>query len=67
MLISIAGRVAKAFIAETEGVYHPSWTIEKVGEQIDAIRNTDRQWIIPSVPSGFVDHLQRSFEMARRG
>jgi NAD(P)-dependent dehydrogenase (short-subunit alcohol dehydrogenase family) len=67
MLISVAGRVAKAFLAETEGVFHPSWTIEKVGEQMNAIRNTDRQWILPSVPSGFAEHLQRSFEMATRG
>jgi NAD(P)-dependent dehydrogenase (short-subunit alcohol dehydrogenase family) len=67
MLISVAGRVAKAFIAETEGVYRPSWSIEQVGEDIDAIRDTDRQWIFPSVPSGFVDHLGRSFEMARKG
>ena len=66
MLISIAGRVAKAFIAETEGVYRPSWSIEEVAEQIEAIRDTERQWILPSVPSGYVDHLRRSFEMARR-
>jgi hypothetical protein len=29
MLISVAGRVAQAFIAETEGVYRPSWTINE--------------------------------------
>ncbi|MFD6108434.1 SDR family NAD(P)-dependent oxidoreductase, partial [Nocardia salmonicida] len=31
MLVSIAGRVARAFIAETPGVYQPSWSIEEVG------------------------------------
>ena len=66
MLVSIAGRVAKAFIAETPGVYHPSWSIEQVSEQIAAIRNTDAPWILPSVPSGFVDHLRRSFEIAKK-
>jgi NAD(P)-dependent dehydrogenase (short-subunit alcohol dehydrogenase family) len=67
MLISIAGRVAKAFVAETAGVYRPSWSIEQVGEEIDAIRNTDAPWILPVVPSGHVDHIRRSFAMAARG
>lgn len=67
MLISIAGRVAKAFIAETQGVYRPSWSIEEVADQIDAIRNTDGMWMLPPVPSGFIEHLQRSFAMAKRG
>lgn len=66
MLISIAGRVAKAFIAETEGVYRPSWTIEQVGEQLAAIRNTDAPKIFPVVPSGHVDHLRYSFAMAKK-
>ncbi|MFD8099230.1 SDR family NAD(P)-dependent oxidoreductase, partial [Nocardia fluminea] len=34
MLVSIAGRVARAFIAETPGVYQPSWSIEEVGARI---------------------------------
>jgi NAD(P)-dependent dehydrogenase (short-subunit alcohol dehydrogenase family) len=67
MLISIAGRIARAFIGESEGVYKPTWTIDQVGEQIDAIRNTDKPWIFPIVPSGHVDHIRKSFEMAVRG
>jgi NAD(P)-dependent dehydrogenase (short-subunit alcohol dehydrogenase family) len=67
MLVSMAGRVARAFIAETEGVYQPGWTAQQVGERIDAIRDSDRQWILPPLPSGFAEHIQRSFEMARRG
>jgi NAD(P)-dependent dehydrogenase (short-subunit alcohol dehydrogenase family) len=63
MLVSIAGRVARAAIAEAPGVYRPSWSIEQVGEQIDAIRNMDSPWILP-VASGHVDHIRRSFEMA---
>ncbi len=66
MLISMAGRVAKALIAETEGVYRPSWSIDGVADQIDAIRDTGKLWMLPSV-SGYLDHLQRSFEMARKG
>ena len=64
MFISMAGRVARALIAETEGVYRPSWSIDDVAEQIDGIRDTDRLWMLPSV-TGYMDHLQRSFEMAR--
>lgn len=67
MLISIAGRVARAFVAETEGVYRPSWSIDDVADQIDAIRDTTRQWILPPAPSGFTDHLRRSFDIALRG
>jgi NAD(P)-dependent dehydrogenase (short-subunit alcohol dehydrogenase family) len=67
MLTSIAGRVAKAFIAESPGVYFPSWSIELVGEQIDAIRDSRSPWILPVVPSGHVEHIRRSFEMAARG
>ena len=43
-----------------------SWSID-VANQIDAIRDTDKLWMLPPVPSGYVDHLQRSFEMARKG
>jgi NAD(P)-dependent dehydrogenase (short-subunit alcohol dehydrogenase family) len=67
MLISMAGRVARALIAETQGVYRPSWTIDEVAERIDDIRDTDNLWMLPPVPSGYVEHLQRSFEMARKG
>ena len=67
MLISMAGRVAKALIAETRGVYRPSWSIEDVAEQLDAIRDTDELWKLPTLPSGYFAHLERSFEMARKG
>jgi len=66
LLVSMAGRVARAFITETEGVYRPSWTIDDVAANIDAIRDEGAQWTFPPVPSGFVDHLQRSFEMAQK-
>ena len=57
--------VRSAFVAESEGVYRPTWTIDDVADNLDSIRDTERQWILPPVPSGFVDHLGRSFEMAR--
>jgi NAD(P)-dependent dehydrogenase (short-subunit alcohol dehydrogenase family) len=64
MMISMAGRMARAFAAETPGVYRPEWTIEQVARDIDAIRNTDDPLIFPVVPSGHVDHLRYSFGMA---
>jgi NAD(P)-dependent dehydrogenase (short-subunit alcohol dehydrogenase family) len=67
MLMSVAGRVARAFVAETEGVYLPAATIEQVAENIEAIRDTSRQWIFGPAPAGHLDHLQRSFEMVRKG
>jgi hypothetical protein len=27
----------------------------------------EQEWYFPPVPSGFVDHLSRSFEMAKKG
>jgi NAD(P)-dependent dehydrogenase (short-subunit alcohol dehydrogenase family) len=66
MLVAIAGRVAKAYVAETPGVYRPSWTMEQVGEHMDAIRNTDAPVIFPVAPSGFPDHIRYSFEMTTR-
>jgi NAD(P)-dependent dehydrogenase (short-subunit alcohol dehydrogenase family) len=67
MLISIAGRVARAVIAETPGVYRPSWTIEEVAERMPAIRNTGALEIFPAVPSGHIDHIGYSFAMAKKG
>ncbi len=67
MLISIAGRVAKAFVAETKGVYRPAWSIEQVGEELNAIRNTDSPLILPVLPYGFGEHIRYSFEMAKQG
>jgi NAD(P)-dependent dehydrogenase (short-subunit alcohol dehydrogenase family) len=64
MLIAIAGRVARAFAAETRGVYRPDWTIEQVAEQMDEIRNQTEPVIFPPVPSGHIDHLRYSFAMA---
>jgi NAD(P)-dependent dehydrogenase (short-subunit alcohol dehydrogenase family) len=67
MLIALAGRLARAFIAETPGVYRPSWTIEDVGEQLDAIRDDTAALVFPPVPDGHTDHIRYSFGMAAQG
>ena len=67
MLIGVAGRIARAFTAETRGVYHPDWSIEEVAQQIGAIRDTDDPLVFAPVPSGQMEHLRYSFEMASKG
>jgi hypothetical protein len=67
MLISIAGRVAKAYVAETPGVYRPSWSIEQVGEQIEAIGDKSAPLVLPVLPYGFGEHIRYSFAMAKKG
>lgn len=64
MLVALAGRVARAIVAETPGVYRPSWSIAEVGEHIDAIRDVAAPVIFPVVPDGHGDHVRYSFSMA---
>jgi NAD(P)-dependent dehydrogenase (short-subunit alcohol dehydrogenase family) len=64
VLIALAGRVARAVVTETPGVYRPSWSIEEVGEHIDAIRNAAEPVVFPIVPDGHGDHIRYSFSMA---
>lgn len=66
ILVSMAGRVARAFAAESHGVYQSGWSIEQVAEQIDAIRSPSNPFIATVVPSGQDEHLRYSFAMARR-
>jgi hypothetical protein len=65
LFVALAGRMAKAFVAETSGVYQPSWTIEQVADRLRAISGIEGQQIFKPVPSGFYDHLGFSFKMAR--
>jgi NAD(P)-dependent dehydrogenase (short-subunit alcohol dehydrogenase family) len=67
MLVSIAGRMARAFIAESVGVYQPSWSIEQVDARIGEICDATNPWVLPVVPHGHSDHIGKSFEMARKG
>jgi len=66
VFIALAGRVARAVVAESPGVYRPSWTIEGVGEHIDAIRNVEAPLIFPVVPEGHDEHIRYSFGLAHR-
>lgn len=64
MLVSMGGRVARAFVAEARGVYRNEWSIEEIKNQIDTIRNTDAIQVFSPLPSGHNDHIHYSFEMA---
>jgi NAD(P)-dependent dehydrogenase (short-subunit alcohol dehydrogenase family) len=64
MLIAIAGRVARAVVAETPGVQRQSWSIEDVAEQLYAIRDLAAPLVFPVVPNGHSDHIRYSFESA---
>lgn len=64
ILTAIAGRIARIVVAETPGVYRPSWTIEQVAEHIDAIRDTSAPVIFPVVPDAHARHIGYSFAMA---
>jgi hypothetical protein len=66
MFIALAGRVARAVIAESPGVCRPSWTVEDVGEHLDAIRYAEAPLIFPVVPDGHNQHIRYSFELAHR-
>jgi len=67
MLVAMGGRIGRAYVAESRGVYHPSWTVEQVAADMDAIRDTSDPKLFPPVPDGQLEHLMFSFEMARNG
>jgi NAD(P)-dependent dehydrogenase (short-subunit alcohol dehydrogenase family) len=67
MLVALAGRIARAYISETVGVYQPDWSIEQVAERWAEIGETKGAVTFPPLPSGFNDHLGYSFAMARAG
>lgn len=64
ILIALAGRVARAVVAESPGVYRPAWTIEEVAEHMAAIRDMSAPVVFPVVPDGHGDHIRYSFTMA---
>lgn len=64
VFIAVAGRVARAVIAESPGVHQPAWTVEDVGENLDAIRNIEAPLVFPVAPDGHDEHIRYSFSMA---
>lgn len=64
MYVSIAGRVARAFISETEGIYRPVWSIADIAANLDAIRDPAHAWSA-ATGQGYTEQMTRSFAMAR--
>jgi len=64
IFIALAGRVARAVIAESPGVYRPSWTVEDVGEHLEEIRKVEAPLVFPVVPDGHAEHIRYSFGQA---
>jgi NAD(P)-dependent dehydrogenase (short-subunit alcohol dehydrogenase family) len=64
MFVAIAGRIARAFVSETRGVYRPAWTMRQVADDMPAIRNAEATQVFPVVPSGFAEHIDYGFQMA---
>ncbi|WP_103728025.1 SDR family NAD(P)-dependent oxidoreductase [Novosphingobium sp. HII-3] len=63
LIASMAGRVARMFVAETRGVYQPNWTIEDVAKASPAFH--DAAEVLDFGLHGHVDHITYSFAMAR--
>lgn len=67
LLVAMAGRVARAFISETPGIYRPQWTIDSVADNLDAIRAMDDLWSLHPLDDAFGQHIGKSFEMVAKG
>lgn len=63
MIASIAGRIARCFIAETKGVYRPGWTIDQVDAAMAEVH--DKAEVLDFGLHGHVEHIGYSFKMAR--
>jgi NAD(P)-dependent dehydrogenase (short-subunit alcohol dehydrogenase family) len=63
--VAMGGRVGRAFMAETPGVYDADWTIEKVAQKADAIRDATHPLAFPTLPDGQLEHLMYGFKLAR--
>jgi NAD(P)-dependent dehydrogenase (short-subunit alcohol dehydrogenase family) len=64
IFVALAGRVATAVLTETRGVHRPSWSVEDVAGNLDAIRDRSHPVEFPVVPDGHNAHIRYSFEMA---
>jgi NAD(P)-dependent dehydrogenase (short-subunit alcohol dehydrogenase family) len=67
LFVAMAGRMARAYVSETRGLYQPEWTIDDVAENLDAIRDVSETFAFHPAQGGFVEHLTKSFEMAAAG
>jgi NAD(P)-dependent dehydrogenase (short-subunit alcohol dehydrogenase family) len=65
MFIAIGGRVARAFIGESRGVFRDAWTIEEVAYQMSAIRDVTAPLTFVPIPTGQIEHIQYMTSMRK--
>ncbi len=65
--VAMGGRVARAYLAETPGVFRTDWSIEQVAHDIAAIRDIAEPVLFAPVPDGQLEHLLYGFAMAKQG
>jgi hypothetical protein len=62
--VAMGGRMARAYMAESRGVYRPEWSVEQVAADSAVIRDGE-QVVFPAAPNGQLDHLLYGFGMIR--
>src|SRR5262249_47532741 len=59
---AMAGRLARAYVVETPGVFRQSWTVEDVAREAERARRAETPWELSTL-TGFDEHIARSFAM----
>lgn len=67
LIVAGAGRVARAYVAETHGAYSANWTVEEIAAKAEAIRKTDPIVTFEPVPNGHMQHLGYGMAMQKTG
>lgn len=67
ILVALAGRVARAAIVESPGLYRPSWTAEQLAADLADIRDLGAPLEFPVLPDGHAEHIRYSFARAVQG
>lgn len=65
LISSMASRISRMFIAETQGVYRPSWTVDEVAAAMPAVH--DKHDLLDFGLHGHIDHIMHSFAVAKAG
>lgn len=66
-IVAGAGRVARAYIAETHGAYSANWTIEEIAAKRDQIQKVEPVVTFNPLPNGHFEHLGYGMAMQRKG
>jgi NAD(P)-dependent dehydrogenase (short-subunit alcohol dehydrogenase family) len=66
-IVAGAGRVARAYVAETRGAYSANWTVEEIAAKAGEIQNADPIVTFHPVPNGHFEHLGYGMAMQNRG